>query len=879
MALSPEQAASAWDLFGNTPLFSAWADARDFLMPRLEVRDLRAGARVFEAGDSPEYLYLVGSGLIRETVRRDNALSGPVWLELAHAPGQHFGQKALFSGLHDSTAVAAQDSTLFLMGPIDLRMAMEHNPDLRDFLLRENLSSRLRRIPLLSSLEDDEILWLAKAFAEASYGSGVELPLQEKLGLWIIEWGHVGVTGPADLREVAPRAGEDQAARGTPTSAPGEPWRLTAGNFFVSLDPDRPGPTACAAVTAKAELETRILYLEAGHLRRLAAVFGGVRGRLANPLDIAGVLKGVRDKEQAQLAVVETLMATGVLQAFEPRRLLTGPEMDDEHFEHLAQFCGWEFVPAGQNITTQGATGHSFVVLCDGGAIVHAVDEGGRQRPRNALEPGDYYGQTSLLEGRPRDASVRAVKTAEQGTRSGPGGAEVIVLDRRDLQYAFSERPDLWHPGLPLFDRSRKIREEKRAYEWQDEGEKVLWHDRAHWLYLLLPELGAAAVFAVLYVLLLLVRTAAVQAQLLPEFTTTAWLLAIAWGVTGTIIAINYFIDYYVVTNVRVTHRDRQLLVYDVRTEAPIDMVQDVSIAQLLIGRIFNFGDLTVRTAAKVGGVLFLHTPDPNRVQELILTEHARALAAKRGQQKEVLRRQLIGGLHVALPILERTRALGPRAPSQEQQRPSIHLPRWEWGTPRGYVREAGHYVWRKTWVNLLQRAGLPALFCLILVFILIIGIREGLFSSGALGLPGSSLVLLWLFLFVPTAFWLWYQVMDWRNDIYVVTDDKLIDIEARPLALSYQRREGSLDRVQTAYAEQKGFWANVLDYGTVQILTAAADPGFTFYMVGHPRRVQAIIFQKLDAFRRRQEAERTREGQRQLIEGLEAYHELQHGL
>jgi hypothetical protein len=117
---------------------------------------------------------------------------------------------------------------------------------------------------------------------------------------------------------------------------------------------------------------------------------------------------------------------------------------------------------------------------------------------------------------------------------------------------------------------------------------------------------------------------------------------------------------------------------------------------------------------------------------------------------------------------------------------------------------------------------------------------------------------------------------MDWRNDIYVVTDDVLIDIEAKPLALSYQRREGSLDRVQTAVTEQKGFWANVLDYGTVQILTAAADPGFTFYMVGHPKRVQAVIFQKLDAFRRSRETERARESQRQLIEGLEAYDELQ---
>jgi CRP-like cAMP-binding protein len=876
MPLSPEQATDAWELFGRTPFFSGWPRARSDAIPRLEFREVKAGASVFEAGDPPEYLYLVGSGAIRQTIRRGNAVRGPSWLELTHQAGQFFGQKALFDGVHDSSARAVQDSHLYLMGPIDLREAMEHNADLRDYLLRDNLASRLRRIPLLSSLEDNEVRWAAQAFEEMRYGADTDLPLNDRPGLWIIEWGHAGITGPANFYEKRGTAGASQEPGGTPSFARTRAWRLTAGNFFVSPGPSRPQPTPCTALTAKSELETRFFHLAAEHLPRLTAAFGDVRGRLGQPLDITRVLTGVRDHEQARLIAVQGLVAAGVVQAFEPRRLFTGQGMDEEHFQHLAQFCGWEFIPAGQNITTQGALGHSFVILEDGGAVVHAVDESGRQRPRNMLQPGDYYGQTSLLEGRARDASVRAVKTMEQAGRSGPGGAEVIVLDRRDLQYAFAERPDLWHPGLPLFDRSIRIRKEKRLYEWQDEEENVLWHDRAHWLYLLGPELGAAAVFAGLYVLLLLVRTAAVQAGLLPEVTTAAWILAIAWGVTGTIIAINYFIDYYAVTNIRVTHRDRQLLVYDVRSEAPVDMVQDVSVAQLLVGRIFGFGDLTIRTAAKVGGVLFPHVPDPNRVQMLILAEHARAVAAKRGQQKEVLRRQLISGLHVALPILERTRPLGPHPRAGEPQHPELHLPRWEWGTPPGYRREPGHVVWRKTWVNLLQRAGIPAMLTAFLVLVLIAGIRSGLFSSGAFGMQGSTLLLLWLALFVPTAFWLWYQVIDWRNDIYVVTDDKLIDIEAKPLALSYQRREGSLDRVQTAFAEQKGFWANVLDYGTVQILTAAADPGFTFFMVGHPRRVQAIIFQKLDAFRNRQEAERRREGQRQLIEGLQAYHELQ---
>ncbi len=58
-------------------------------------------------------------------------------------------------------------------------------------------------------------------------------------------------------------------------------------------------------------------------------------------------------------------------------------------------------------------------------------------------------------------------------------------------------------------------------------------------------------------------------------------------------------------------------------------------------------------------------------------------------------------------------------------------------------------------------------------------------------------------------------------------------------------------------------------------IRTAAADAGFTFHMVGAPKQVQRVIFQKLDYYRRRQDERATEERQRALIEGLEVYHEL----
>jgi CRP-like cAMP-binding protein len=911
--LDTRQAEEFWKLFGNSPLFARWPEFRNEVFFRLDMISLKAGEPVFAPGAAPTCLYLVYSGTVRQTVRRPHPVSGQVWLQIEHSAGQYFGQHALFTDLasaYESSATVTADATLFRMTAEDLRFALERNPELHEALLRETLAGRLRRIPLLRSLEDNEIRWLAQVVKEETWEIDRELPSPAENGLWIVDWGQIEVTGPVSTAGGS-TAGADASQ---PPATASKPWRLTAGNFF--LTGDIPSGQACTAVTAKAHLSTHLFYLTAAHTRQLIAVFPNIRETISQPLDIVASLAGVAVAEDARLRRAAIAMGTGDAAAIEGRRLFSSPTMSAEHFQHLAQFCGWEFVPAGQNITTQGNVGHSFVILRDGMAVVLALDDRGRRRPRNTLQAGDSYGETSLLEGKPRDATVRAQRAASQANLSGPGGAEVIILDRRDLQYAIAERPELWRPHIPLVHRSAHVKETKQIYDWLDEGETVLWHDRAHLVWLLLSELGVVAGFAVVLLVLFVVwegLRAVVPALGRPEAT---WLVAalILFGVIyapfGILVAFNYYLDYYAVTTRRVTRRDFQWLAYQFRTEAPIEMVQDVSVAANLMGWFFNFGELTVRTAAKVGPIEFTHVPDPDSVKELILKGKAEAVAAQRGQQKEFLRRGVIGELRLALPIPQRSRPLGEdvrppsrwrwldrvwRAMTREGAKRQELLPaagrvqRWKlrlvWPVTGGWPKLMistpapqplpGQMVWRKHPVNLLQRAGIPALIVLLWVAVLIVAIHLGLLRSSPLGINGVSWLLAWGVLFAPALFWLWYRWADWHNDIYVVTDDKLIDIERKPLSLSTQRREGNLDRVQTVYAEQKGLWANLLGYGDVIILTAAADPGFTFNMVPGPKHVQALIFRKLDAFRRKQEERDTEKRRQELVEGLQIYHQL----
>ncbi len=337
-------------------------------------------------------------------------------------------------------------------------------------------------------------------------------------------------------------------------------------------------------------------------------------------------------------------------------------------------------------------------------------------------------------------------------------------------------------------------------------------------------------------------------------------------------------------------------------------MIQDVTILNDFWGRIFDYGDITVRTASKGGAIRLEKTPRPYSVKELLEMTKTEAQADERGRQKEELRRGLIKDLHLALPVPQRQRALGdaplprtgpapgwlrrsfqrtpkkqrvPTPPSTQAwlARHSSRLPD-TWRTalvgttpaPAAPKELPGMKLWRKHWINLVGRAG-PAFLAFVAVFFGGLLLFSGAIAGIAIG--GAGWVLGWLMILGATGFWLWWEVTDYRNDVYILTDDRVIDIEMKPLGLDSKRREGGLERVQNVVAQQHGIWAKVFGYGDVVISTAASDEGFTFIMVPRPQIVQSEIFQKLNQFRVRDERRRAAQRQQELIEALSVYHQL----
>ena len=119
---------------------------------------------------------------------------------------------------------------------------------------------------------------------------------------------------------------------------------------------------------------------------------------------------------------------------------------------------------------------------------------------------------------------------------------------------------------------------------------------------------------------------------------------------------------------------------------------------------------------------------------------------------------------------------------------------------------------------------------------------------------------------------WLW---ADWRNDHYVVTPDRLIEIEQLPLGLRQQVSEAALDRVQDIRYRVPHPLAWALDYGDVEVHTAGETTPFIFRGIARPRQLAATIDEHVTAFRLDQEAARHRQLREEFAQWLLAYEQL----
>ena len=510
---------------------------------------------------------------------------------------------------------------------------------------------------------------------------------------------------------------------------------------------------------------------------------------------------------------------------------------------------------AGSEICHQGQLGLTGYLVEGGELRLLYVDPQGVEQEVGRLGPGDYFGETSLLLGEPRDATVEVVQDAT-----------LLYLNRDEFDQLLNERPSLLKSLQMRPDVARKRR--AKRFKWQDPDEVVVISQHRHNAILI-----RILVFPCFVLLVALLGWTYWYRQ------SGSTLSLIAGGLLSLIpllfiayLTADHRDDAYIVTNKRVVRRERLPFVREMRAEAPLRTIQDIQeLQEGLLAQVFNFGDLIIETAGERGHVAFREIPDPAGTRDIIFEQIRRVQAGAKAEERVAIRDSMQRHFGIQPP---EEQAAAPASPP-EKRRLKLTIPVWILAPLRALAyflpslrQERGDTItWRKHWIVLPGTIAIPTLLIVVATIVAALLVRQNL-SNWVPILVGYGVALVFLF-----PWWLW-QFDDWQNDIYQVTATRIIDVERLPFYLREERREASLSMIQNISLEIPGILGKLLNYGSVTIETAGAG-AFTFDYVKDPRGVQAEIFRRVEAFQSRQRQVAAERHRNELLDWFTVYDQI----
>jgi len=533
--------------------------------------------------------------------------------------------------------------------------------------------------------------------------------------------------------------------------------------------------------------------------------------------------------------------------------------LSPEERQKIASLGQVEHYPRGAVLFRQGDPGDKFYVILSGQIRVWAHEPDGRARVLNYHTAGDFFGELALFTDKPRSATVDVVHDVELVSFNKEAFEQILTL----------------HPRIGQYMRTwvqERMRISNRPFPGKQWDEVAVVFARKHWIALVesLWPLAIALLVGVglVVVLYLLGSTRAAAIASLISF-----LLLFVWGWW---LYVDWINDDYIVTTKRVIHIERVLFIREERHEAPLEQIQDVTMkTPNAVARLLDFRDLVIKTAG-LGPITFARLPNAERIKNVIFQVRRAALerraAEEKGQIRQTIRERLgLPGKPVAAsPPPPPAQKPAPRGKQVVRKEPLSRLVSYI--VPRLREEVGDQVIWRKHWLVLAGALWPPVLGILFSAALLI----AVLLQPGPLATIPRPLPLLAAFvLLVSSAFWYLWRYDGWRNDVYIVTDTRVIDVSSSPFHVRGEsRREGTFDVIQTIYYDIPNFLARLINMGNVYIDTAGTSKAFTFEQVHGPSVVQEEIFRRMVAHRERvQQATRKRQRE-EFSEWFRIYHQ-----
>ncbi len=499
----------------------------------------------------------------------------------------------------------------------------------------------------------------------------------------------------------------------------------------------------------------------------------------------------------------------------------------------------------------------ALYILRSGRLYAQRVDERGIVRESRSYLPGDYFGEAWLF-----------APEAHPATVFGKENGRIFIIRGSDFLQFLGENPQVLNNLEPTYDQSDNLLAGLTEEAWAEAQKWRAKTDRQSAAISLLPEelveyhARRSRYFLLLRLLppaILLFVALAGTAVLMPLTPTSGLGNLAALGLPSLIILflllwlgfnyIDWHNDYFVITNKHLVHREFNLRRFRTNVvKVAIDKVQSVEIVKpTLVANLFNIGTARITTAAQTGVVYFDYIDDPSAVRDTLnrLSERVKMLGA--GREQATMRESVEGHFQLQRPLQAIQEEEDEEAP--EPERPSFWAKfrtAYKWRVTDGKT-----ITYRKHFFVLLRIIAWPAAMLVITLLLILLITRT-------FQVPFSQFWLLALIFFTGNLGWLIWQVEDWRNDTFQLTDRLVIDIDRRPFGFGESRKQASLSNIQNVSANRPGLLQTLFNFGTVSVETAGVDSDITFEDVPNPSQIQSDIFKRLDEF---QQQQRVKEG------------------
>lgn len=554
------------------------------------------------------------------------------------------------------------------------------------------------------------------------------------------------------------------------------------------------------------------------------------------------------------------------------RQNLATTELSEDQVAELVQRADIQLYRQGEVLTKQGDRDDRFFIVISG--ELQVFDES--QLPRrllNYMPVGSFVGLRSGIRG----AGIRGA------TVEAEFDSVVAVYDREDLDWLLLQDPQI----------EAKIRDLERAYDersltdfpGRQADEIVLAATKRHIL-AFVAKLIWPIILLIIPVLLLLLAEL-LGFGLVGIISQNGLIFALLIGpfiILSLLLMFYFYLDWrnddLILTTKRVIHIERILFYSEVREEAPLTQVQNVTYeTHGWLDALFDVDDINIQTAA-LGMISVDKIPSAQNLVRLMLQAQQRAkeraAASDRAATRDLIAERMNRNL-LETPAAVATPA---RTPSQVITVPRVAVPKLglDYFIPRiqhvRTVRGSQEIVWRKHYLILLQNILLPVLALLGSLYIL---------AAALVSLPPFARQNVWPPLYwllglavLGSFFWYLWEYDTWRRDVYILTNVKIVDIESTAFRLRGEKvREGSFDSVQSITYDLPNIFFRLINLGDVVIRTAGTGGNFTFKQVFNPSSVQDEIFRRWDTYQRQKREKQRDDTTRQVVSVLGEYHEM----